>query len=70
MFINHSDILMSKIIFKNLKIYYFNIFMKKKHFKKQLLHISKYPWVYLFLVQNVLLRIFFKLFLDCFDVWY
>jgi hypothetical protein len=29
----HFDLLILKIIFKNKKIYYFNIFLNKKHFK-------------------------------------
>jgi hypothetical protein len=32
-FLDHFDILISKIIFKK---YYFNIFLNEKHFKKQL----------------------------------
>jgi len=33
---NHFDMLMSKIIFKKEKKYYFNVFLSEKHFKKQL----------------------------------
>jgi len=35
-FSNHFNALISKIIFKKLKKYYFNIFPSEKHFKKQL----------------------------------
>ena len=34
-FLDHSDVLISKIILKNKKIYYFNIFLSEKYFKKQ-----------------------------------
>jgi uncharacterized membrane protein len=34
MFSNHFNVLMSKIIFKKYKKYYFNIFPSKKHFEK------------------------------------
>ena len=34
MFSDRFDMLMLKIIFKNKKKYYFNIFPNKKHFKK------------------------------------
>jgi hypothetical protein len=34
MFLDHFDVLMSKIIFKNKK-YYFNTFSSEKYFKKQ-----------------------------------
>jgi hypothetical protein len=36
MFLDHFDALISKIIFKKIKEYYFNIFSSKKYFKKQL----------------------------------
>jgi hypothetical protein len=36
MFLNHFNLLISKIIFKNKKKYYFNTFSSKKHFEKQL----------------------------------
>jgi hypothetical protein len=36
MFSDHFDALILKIILKNKKIYYFNIFSSKKYFKKQL----------------------------------
>jgi len=32
--LDHFDALISKIIFKKLKKYYFNIFQHEKHFKK------------------------------------
>jgi len=35
-FLDWFDMLMSKIILKNKKIYYFKIFLKELHFKKQL----------------------------------
>jgi hypothetical protein len=35
MFLDHFDVLMSKIIFKKLKKNYFNAFSSKKHFAKQ-----------------------------------
>jgi len=35
MFLNHFNLLISKIIFKNKKKYYFNTFPNKKHFEKQ-----------------------------------
>jgi hypothetical protein len=35
MFLYYFDALMSKIIFKNKKKYYFDIFPSKKYFKKQ-----------------------------------
>jgi uncharacterized membrane protein YobD (UPF0266 family) len=35
MFLYHFDVLMSKIIFKNKKKYYFNVFWNEKHFEKQ-----------------------------------
>jgi hypothetical protein len=35
MFLNYFNILISKIIFKILKKYYFNIFLNKNHFKQQ-----------------------------------
>ena len=35
MFLNYFNILISKIIFKNKKIYYFNMFLNKKNFKTQ-----------------------------------
>jgi len=34
-FLDHFDALMSKIIFKKLKKYYFNTFSSEKHFEKQ-----------------------------------
>jgi len=34
-FLDHFDVLISKIIFKKLKKYYFNTFLNEKHFKKQ-----------------------------------
>ena len=37
MFLDHFDMLISKIILKNKKIYYFNVFWNEKHFEKQLL---------------------------------
>jgi hypothetical protein len=33
MFLNYFDVLMLKIIFLKIKIYYFNIFLNKKYFK-------------------------------------
>jgi hypothetical protein len=33
--LNHFNALISKIIFKKLKPYYFNIFLNEKYFKKQ-----------------------------------
>ena len=44
MHLDHFDVLMSKIIFKNKK-YYFHIFLNEKHFKKQpqLQSHSKHP---------------------------
>ena len=35
MFLDYFDMLISKIIFKNKKKYYFNTFPSKKHFEKQ-----------------------------------
>jgi hypothetical protein len=35
MFLNYFDMLISKIIFKNKKKYYWHIFLNKKHFEKQ-----------------------------------
>jgi hypothetical protein len=35
MFLDYFDALISKIIFKKLKKYYFNIFLSEKHFEKQ-----------------------------------
>jgi hypothetical protein len=35
MFSYHFDVLMSNIIFKNKKKYYFNVFWNEKHFEKQ-----------------------------------
>ena len=35
MFLDHFDALISKIILKNKKKYYFNTFLSEKHFKKQ-----------------------------------
>ena len=35
MFLNHFNLLISKIIFKNKNKYYFNTFPSKKHFEKQ-----------------------------------
>ena len=35
MFLDCFDLLISKIIFKKIKKYYFNIFINKKHFKSQ-----------------------------------
>jgi hypothetical protein len=37
MFSDHFDVLISKIIFKNIKKHYFNVFWNEKYFKKQLL---------------------------------
>jgi len=34
-FLDHFDALITKIIFKNKKKYYFDIFLNEKHFKKQ-----------------------------------
>jgi hypothetical protein len=34
-FLDHFNALISKIIFKKIKKYYFNIFQNEKHFKKQ-----------------------------------
>jgi hypothetical protein len=34
-FSDYFDVLISKIIFKNIKKYYFNIFLNKKYFKKK-----------------------------------
>jgi hypothetical protein len=34
MFLNHFNVLKLKIILKNKKKYYFNVFPSKKHFKK------------------------------------
>jgi hypothetical protein len=39
-FLDYFDVLISKIIFKNKKIYYFNTFINKKYFK---MHIPKQP---------------------------
>jgi hypothetical protein len=33
-FLNHFNVLISKIIFKKYKKYYFNIFLNKMYFKK------------------------------------
>jgi hypothetical protein len=33
-FLDHFDTLITKIIFKNKKIYYFDTFLNEKHFKK------------------------------------
>jgi hypothetical protein len=41
MFLNYFDMLMSKIIFKNKKKYYFNAFPSKKYFEKQRNHTPK-----------------------------
>ena len=35
MFSDHFDILISKMIFKKYKKYYFDVFSSEKHFKKQ-----------------------------------
>jgi hypothetical protein len=35
MFLHYFDELILKIFFKNKKIYYFDIFLNKKYFKKQ-----------------------------------
>jgi hypothetical protein len=35
MFLNYFDVLISKIIFKKIKKYYWHTFLSEKHFKKQ-----------------------------------
>jgi len=35
MFSDYFDVLISKIIFLKIKIYYFNVFWNEKHFEKQ-----------------------------------
>jgi len=42
MFSNYFNVLILKIIFKKIKIYYFNIFLNKKYLKKLVSHISFY----------------------------
>jgi len=42
-FLDHFDVLLSKIILKNKKIYYFDVFRNKKYFKKQLSSYSQTP---------------------------